>query len=342
MKLSSLKKLTTGQINDLPDGEILKSIFDNLNDCYTKKEIENKLDEFIKTNYKKKSCMKTLELNSLFMNIDLICSNKFVVKNYTEMTEEEIVRCIIRSKNRISEFGGFQDVPYKHISTMIINELIKMGLSKDIIEKCKKYLAENPEKCYEGDRYMLSPDRLSIVEKAEMNIENKLNNLNNHKLVLKLVATMLSVTAMTGAVSGMVEYNRSKLEKYENTKIIYDNMSYDIDDVFVVYNKDTVYYCTRELYKITESEKIEGNFIFGFGSVNECYYRDDIYNYYDIKTGEKICQDHQDGYYIESLFDIYDVYTANSHNFLVDLEYLEQERNMDFLLSNKPNVKIKK
>lgn len=342
MKLRNLKKLTPGEIIELPDEVILRSIFNKLGDCYTTKEIENKLNELVKSDYKKKSCLKTISSCNLFINIDLKSTNKFVLKDFAQMSEEEIIRCVVRKKNNASEFENFQELQYKHISSIIINELCKMGLSKDIIDKCQKYLNENSENNYEGDRYILNLEKLSTVEKLEMNIDDKIKKLSNQKLALKLIATTVSMATVTGATSGIILYNRSMLEKYENTKIIYDNMSHNIGDVFAVYNKDKVYYCTRQLYKITESEKIAGNFVFGFGSIDQYYYRDDIYDYYDIKTGEKICQDHQDGFYIENLYDIYDIQTADSHNYKINLEDLEEERNIDYLLSNKPSVKIKK
>lgn len=130
-------------------------------------------------------------------------------------------------------------------------------------------------------------------------------------------------------------------EKYNNSNIIYMDNSYSIQDVYVIYNVDTVWFCTRKLEKVTENSSVYGYENRRYGQTNEYYYREEIYGYYDIITGEKICQDHEDGFYLEALIDVYSKEESKYHNYNVDLGNLQDEVTIDELLSEEGTIKPK-
>ena len=113
--------------------------------------------------------------------------------------------------------------------------------------------------------------------------------------------------------------NEIRYEKYISTTIETKNGIHNIDDVYVVYNADKVWFCNRKIVAVNKDETIYGDFYRGYGDVSEYYYRDEIYEYYDLKYGEKICQTHEDGFYIESLMKLYSEEEVIKHNYQLSI-----------------------
>ena len=80
---------------------------------------------------------------------------------------------------------------------------------------------------------------------------------------------------------------------------------YEYKDVYVVYNAEDVFFCNRKVVAVNEVTKTSGQFTRGTGEVREYQTREEVYGYFDIKTGEKICEDHEQGFYIENLSTVY-------------------------------------
>lgn len=161
---------------------------------------------------------------------------------------------------------------------------------------------------------------------------------------LVLTAVLISF-ALCGSAVGLGAKigleNRKQNEKYISTTIDTQNGNYSIDDVYAVYNTEKVWFCNRKLADINEEEVINGSFRYGNGNISEYYYRNEIYEYYDLKTGEKICQTHEDGFYIESLMDLYSKKEVKEHNYQFSLDDLEKEKNIEYMLSRDPGLKRK-
>lgn len=135
-----------------------------------------------------------------------------------------------------------------------------------------------------------------------------------------------------GGVMGGLALN-SIDENYYNSNVAYNDTEFPMRDIYIVYNMDSVYFCNRHIIKITEAKKE--------AITRDYYYRDEIYDYYDIRTGEKICQDHEDGFYIEELFGFYDRFYMKSKNFNIELDEVANDINLEFLLSREAKIKRK-
>lgn len=133
----------------------------------------------------------------------------------------------------------------------------------------------------------------------------------------------------------------TQYEKYISTTIETENGIHNIDDVYAVYNAEQVWFCNRKLVAINEEEAVKGSTYRGTGNVSDYYYRDEIYEYYDLKTSERICQTHEDGFYIESLMDLYSEEEVIEHNYQLSLEDLEKENSIENMLSRNPGLKRK-
>lgn len=128
---------------------------------------------------------------------------------------------------------------------------------------------------------------------------------------------------------------QAQYEKYISTTIDTKNGNYSICDVYAVYNAESLWFCNRRLVAINEEETVRGI------SVADYYYRDEIYEYYDLKNGEKICQTHEDGFYIEPLMDLYSEEELMEHNYKLSLDNLEEEKSIEDVLSRDPGYKRK-
>lgn len=148
-----------------------------------------------------------------------------------------------------------------------------------------------------------------------------------------IIATVYSV--------GFIYFSNSTHQKYENSVIVNEDKEYQMKEIYVVYDTDNVYFCNRDIYKLMEDDKINGTFVSGYGKVDEYYYRDEIYSYFDIKTGKEICHDHEDGFYIEKLMDFYNVNQIANKNYKINLSEISSDINADYLLSRNPGLKRK-
>ena len=128
--------------------------------------------------------------------------------------------------------------------------------------------------------------------------------------------------------------------KVEDSKVVFDsteyNSVYNLEDIYAVYSVNTINYCTRKLEAITQGENVKGETNLGFGSVDGTYYRDNIYAYYDVKTGEKICKDHDYGYYMEPVSQFYTYKQAKDQNYTFNYNQITDDVDLEFLLSREP------
>ena len=231
----------------------------------------------------------------------------------------------------------------------IISDKIKKKddkkLNQDEIEEIANFIIRSDKFKCENNIYHLDK-KLSFKEKLEVTNNVAINYVKNND-ALEVFRTGLTVASfITVIVVGVICIDRGikkniDNENYNKAVIVYKDNNYDINDLYVVYSIEGVCFCNRKLNKITENSLVDGESIFGFGEVSDNYYRDEIYAYYDVKNGNKVCEDHEEGYYIEKLSDLSLQDIFKSHDYKMSLNEIEQEVNLDYLLSREPNPKQK-
>ncbi|MBR5370208.1 MAG: hypothetical protein IK137_02770 [Bacilli bacterium] len=211
--------------------------------------------------------------------------------------------------------------------------------------------ARRANECYDelenNKSYIVTKEGIEIIKPLKKAIRE-----NNRKILAEYIKdnslNIVGCAVLLGIVGGIVAVpinvtnKRDKeWQRYENAKFVTDLCQYNLSDIYVVYDVNNAYFCTRKLEKITEEDSINGNFDLGTGSVGEYYYRDDIYGYYEVNTGNKMCMDHEDGFYIEKLTDFYDVDDMKIRDYSISISEVENEINNEFLLSRTPKMKRK-
>lgn len=195
---------------------------------------------------------------------------------------------------------------------------------------------KNISESYNNDEQNEKDDLLRSKLQKKYNIVINTMKKNIDKII---IGATVFVTGI-GVMAGVSLYNKQSEinSNCSNAQLVTDDGEYKIGDVYVVYNATDTHFCIRKnLQKISENTKVKG----GLLRTNEYYYRDEIYGYYDIKTGDKICQDHEDGFYIENLKDFYTTDDLYMMNYKVSLDEVSKSINNDYLLSRTPNLKRK-
>lgn len=210
----------------------------------------------------------------------------------------------------------------------------------DKVQDCIKVLRSN-------DSYEITEDGIKVKAPLwKAVVENKhsvvVQTIKNNAIEAIFISAISACTLGAVAAVGFFIYDsHSETINYPNSKFVTDSGQYNLSDIYVVYNVDNTYFCTRDLVKVTEADSVNGNFSMGNGKVGEYYYRDDIYDYYDVKTGNKICQDHEDGFYIEKLTDFYNMHSMRDRKYSISISEVENEINNDYLLSRNPGIRRK-
>lgn len=199
---------------------------------------------------------------------------------------------------------------------------------------------------FEEKKCIYVDDKRTILEKIQEKFDIIVNYINENDacfISVALAPVIITAGILIGGCVYLVNDQQAMLEMRENTRIVYEDQTFCMSDIFAVYNREDVWYCTRKLANIEEKEKTD---IYVSGGRNrflvnggEYYYRDDIYDYYDIKTGDKICQDHEENFYIERVDSLYSNDEIKKHeesNYHISLKDLESEKNIDELLSRNP------
>lgn len=230
----------------------------------------------------------------------------------------------------------------------IISDKIKKKddkkLNQDEIEEIANFIIRSDKFKCENNIYHLDK-KLTFKDKLEVTNNITVNYIKNNPL--EYVVQGLTVAMIITVIVAAVDITSSGIKKnidnknYNKAIIVYKDDFYNISDLYVVYSIDSVHFCNRKLSKVTENSLVDGESIFGFGEVNDKYYRDEIYAYYDVKTGNKVCEDHEDGFFVEKLSDLSLQESFKSHDYKMSLNEIEQEVNLDYLLSRESNPKQK-
>ena len=205
-------------------------------------------------------------------------------------------------------------------------------VNNDIDNESQKNVVES----YNNNEKNEKTDSLRSKLQKKYNIVINAMKKNMDEIIIGATVFVCGIGLVAG-ISGINKMSEIS-ENCSNAQLITDDSEYNLEDVYVVYNNTDTHFCTRKnLQKITEDTKVKG----GLFETNEYYYRDEIYGYYDIKTGDKVCQDHEDGFYIENLKDFYSTGDLYVMDYKVNLNDVEKEINNDYLLSREPKLKRK-
>ena len=164
---------------------------------------------------------------------------------------------------------------------------------------------------------------------------NNKGEIDTDRLV-DLAVDGVALLAIGGLILCQLKCNKVHNEKLNNTQVIVAEQQYNLEDIYVVYTVNDVYYCTRQLVAITQAENVKGEAALGTGAVDGTYYRDDIHKYYDIRNGEYICQDHDYGYYMEPVVDFYKYKEAKEFDYKFVYNKLASDVNLEYLLEREP------
>ena len=236
---------------------LISSIFKNKNIYLTKDEIIQQLSLLPISEEEIKEALLLLDNPELFINIDKYYKQKLSKKNLLKLPEREIIRYVVRNKYNNSEYGNFHHIEYHYIIGLITNELLKLGMPKEIINSCIDYVHHHPNEQYDGDRYILNQQ-----------------------------------------------------VKTKQFKVIYKKIFYKLRNLYVVYNNNFVYFCTKEIINK------DGEIIF----LDKKYYHTIFCEYYDIKSKQFICDDTTIQYHIVSLRGLFDTLSVKKLLSFQDVE----------------------
>ncbi|MBO5096231.1 MAG: hypothetical protein J6B98_05090 [Bacilli bacterium] len=280
---------------------------------------------------------------------------RFLPKNEIEKLDDmTILKSIVHTFN--------EDNP---ASCSYVHDMLdKLGISPEKHGSCIDILEDSGyfKTIMDGSSYIgwiVNKEKTTPLERAKINIEDKFKITIDYCITKPIIEPIkdkpwrlipISVGAVIAIGTVLIFSNEYKeraellemVNNFPHTTITYQDETYNIREVFAVYNNEQVWFCTAKLAEITEDEKLYGYFgRFGSGTVGEYYYREEIYEYYDIKTGEKICREHDEGFYIESIYPMYNMYSAREQNYTTTLENVENSFDIDYLLSREPRARLK-
>lgn len=136
--------------------------------------------------------------------------------------------------------------------------------------------------------------------------------------------------------TGYLGLETFKYNKMRNSELKYNSQNYKIDDIYIVYNMDNIWFCERKIYNVNTKFEEKNKEIYG--------YRELVYGYYDIKSGEKICVDFDINFFIEPLLDACYKDKIIFNNNIIGLDSIEKKVTINRLLEREPEplVLIKK
>ena len=242
---------------------------------------------------------------------------------------------------KISVEGRTLDI--EEIKTIILDNIVNDDGSRitgDELQHFIQLLKEN--ECFEFKEDMLKIVKVPLDYKLKHKYNIAIDTIKDN--ISKIAVATGGIVVVSSMIVGGIYFSNQRNEqydRYQNSILVDNEKNYHMKDIYVVYSSDNVYFCTRSMHKITEDDKVYGNFRFGGGNIDEYYYRDEIYDYYDIKTGKKICSDHQDGFYIEGLLDFYGMNKMSEKNYQISLEEITNDIDNDYLLSRDPGLRRK-
>ena len=272
----------------------------------------------------------------------------------------EMIDCILEYIKDHKKECLTEDKTY-FLSKEKIIEIIKEGIEhtawynfdmqktpKDELEKEVSKKAQECIVCLKSnDSYKVTEEGIEVKAPLwKAVVENKhsiaIKTIKDNAVELVFAGVLFGGVAAILTTVGVCMYiNSEEANNYSRSKFITDSGQYNLSDIYVVYDVNNTYFCTRNLVKIKETDSVDGNFRYGTGNVGEYYYRDDIYDYYDVQTGNRICQDHEDGFYVEKLTDFYTAYDMKKVGYSISISDVEDKINNDYLLSREPEIRRK-
>ena len=203
----------------------------------------------------------------------------------------------------------------------IINQLVECEVFDNQIKKCLEILDNNPlfiniDLFYEQNCNRKNFKKLpygEMVRYLVRNTEKDSQYGNFHNVEYKyingvIINELKKLKLSTKIIDNCNEYlNLYPEKKYSsdryimnqnysryNNKFIYKSILYKFRNIYVVYNQENMYYCTRSLTHRRGQIEFLG----------KKYYQDIDYSYYDIQTQDMVCDSKTLEYFIVNLIDI--------------------------------------
>ena len=188
------------------------------------------------------------------------------------------------------------------------------GISDGDLDAIVRNVVENSRKVVlDGDKCILNDAYKRKIEKRN-NVAIKY--IRNHKI--QLITTAVAGTAILISapfvVGAIINQSTSNIEEYKQSVIVYNDKEYTVNDLYAVYTPDNVYFCNRKLNQNNDSDNKE------------------VYDYYDIKTGNKICSDKEDGFMIEKFTDLPFREEFSQFNNKMTLDEIENRMLRDYMV----------
>lgn len=282
-------------------------------------------------------------------------------RKYKEVFMRGIITEIFNAKNKDFIYNDFykeENNTQKIISAIYSNDhkddrinCLKEGLNAlplDIVDKndiLDYYLKNN----YFGPINFSFLNLDNFDPKLVKKVKNKIKIIeNNYKLKDSLddikdfvrdnapltITCVVLALGLTGIVCGTLERQHfrqadvsyeSSIELAESnvdlTDGYYEENNFDkikLNDVFLVYNIDNHYSCYRKLVGYDQQ------YISHVFSTQAVLDRVEIYEYYDLQTGEKVCQTGDEGYFYEPIINYIDFSDIKDLDYEVTAEQLNQ------------------
>lgn len=116
----------------------------------------------------------------------------------------------------------------------------------------------------------------------------------------------------------------------EKHQVIYNKIIYKMKNIYIVYNEKNSFYCIRRCLSKDGGIKV-------YGDKNaKKYYKNIIYEYYDIKTGDFIYESDNDTYQVENLYIFNSIF--NFPDSTINLKKIEKMIIMPICMFDKPKL----
>lgn len=233
------------------------------------------------------------------------------MKNINNLTFEELMYILFRERN---QFLTPNDIKNKlidyHISYEKIKEYIEVLDDNKFLINIDSFYQNNYSKRnfkllpdYEKIRYIVRNTFINSEYGNFHNIEYKyligmiVNQLKKIGLPKKIIEECISyINFYPNELYDGDRYIIKKYSKNKHNKIIFHKKIYKAKNIYIVYNNNCMYYCTKTLlYKNKEIEFLDKK-----------YYKDINYEYYNILTNQFICDSNNNEYNIICLCDLDD------------------------------------
>lgn len=263
--------------------------------------------------------------------------------NINNLTDEAILKFILINDNQFYSFDyiknkleHFRDLYYLN-EERIYSCLMTLN-TNDLFFNIDLYY----EKCL--DKKQINKMRVSeIIRYIVRNIYKDYSNSNFNTITNELVKLHLSKKKICECLEYLETHledvyksdryilNPVFLNNKEKHQVVYNKKIYKMKNLYIVYNENNNYFCIRYIDNKTGEINLYGDIS------NKKYYKNIIYDYYDIKTGELVYMSNLDTYQVESMNVFNSIFGITGKT--ISLKKIEKMIHMPIAMFDKPKMK---